>query len=166
MEHFGMEEAYELKPGLQHIGKHIMDHVCDLGRARSEYHYIGSWSKRHKKHPYWPGRILQKRKTYHESMYYFYLCLYHAHKMIKAVFAGLYLEAASRGLKKAFWKKFLLAPGKNQWNRKTWVPLKYMNKGLWKKTYRTIITCRCSFRILLPMQRRFTTWTKMFLNQR
>ncbi len=52
-----IEEEYELKPGLEHIARQILDHLLDLGQAREEYHIAGHGNKNLLDNPYWPPEL-------------------------------------------------------------------------------------------------------------
>ncbi len=55
-----VEEEYELKPGLQHIGQQIVNNIIKLGKGESENHIHGPNGQNLKNNPYWPEELASK----------------------------------------------------------------------------------------------------------
>ena len=48
-----MEEEYELRPGIVHTGRQIMNNIIRLGKGQTEHHIHGHGGKNLKDNPYW-----------------------------------------------------------------------------------------------------------------
>jgi len=63
-----MEEEYELKPGIEHIGRQIMSNILKLGKGLPQHFISGHGNENLKNNPYWPpelashaGSLIQER---------------------------------------------------------------------------------------------------------
>ena len=52
-----LEEEYELKPGLIHVGQQIMRSLVKLGRGQTEHHIHGHAGRNLQNNPYWPPEL-------------------------------------------------------------------------------------------------------------
>jgi hypothetical protein len=52
-----MEEEFELRPGLVHIGHQIMNNLIKLGKGQKENHIHGHGGQNLKENPYWPTEL-------------------------------------------------------------------------------------------------------------
>jgi hypothetical protein len=55
-----IEEEYELRPGLEHVTRQIMEHVLHLGQGQPEYHIAGHGRQNLENNPYWPPELAQR----------------------------------------------------------------------------------------------------------
>src|SRR5664280_1015018 len=63
-----IEEEYELRPGIEHEGKQILNSIVKLGKGLPEHHIHGHGGQNLKDNPYWPddlaamaGKLLHER---------------------------------------------------------------------------------------------------------
>jgi hypothetical protein len=62
-----MEEEYELRPGIQHIGYQIMNSLVKLGRGMTEHFIHGHGGNNLNDNPYWPAELADRAgKLLHE----------------------------------------------------------------------------------------------------
>jgi hypothetical protein len=52
-----MEEEYELKPGIEHIGRQIMNNIIKLGQGLPEHNISGHGAENLLNNPYWPPEL-------------------------------------------------------------------------------------------------------------
>ena len=52
-----IEEEYELRPGINHIGPQILHSLIKLGRALPEHHIHGHGNRNLENNPYWPSEL-------------------------------------------------------------------------------------------------------------
>ena len=52
-----VEEEYELRPGLEHIGQQVIEHLVRLGRGERASHIAGHEGRSLKDNPYWPPEL-------------------------------------------------------------------------------------------------------------
>ena len=52
-----MEEEYELKPGIEHIGRQIMSNILKLGKGLPQHFISGHGNENLKNNPYWPPEL-------------------------------------------------------------------------------------------------------------
>jgi len=52
-----MEEEYELKPGIEHIGQQIMKNIIKLGKGLPEHFISGHGGENLRNNPYWPPEL-------------------------------------------------------------------------------------------------------------
>ena len=58
-----IEEEYELKPGIEHVGYQIMNNLIKLGKGLTEHYIHGHGGENLKNNPYWPPEIASKAGT-------------------------------------------------------------------------------------------------------
>jgi hypothetical protein len=52
-----IEEEYELKPGIEHIGQQIMQNILKLGKGLPEHFISGHGDENLRNNPYWPQEL-------------------------------------------------------------------------------------------------------------
>ena len=52
-----MEEEYELKPGIEHIGQQIMNNIIKLGKGLPHHQISGHGGENLMNNPYWPTEL-------------------------------------------------------------------------------------------------------------
>ena len=52
-----MEEEYELKPGIEHIGQQIMSNIIKLGKGITQHFISGHGGENLINNPYWPAEL-------------------------------------------------------------------------------------------------------------
>ena len=55
-----MEEEYELKPGIEHIGQQIMKNIIKLGKGLPEHFISGHGGENLRNNPYWPTELAER----------------------------------------------------------------------------------------------------------
>lgn len=55
-----MEEEYELKPGIEHIGRQVMSSIVKLGKGLTEHMISGHGGENLKNNPYWPPELASR----------------------------------------------------------------------------------------------------------
>ena len=64
-----IEEEYELKPGIPHLGQQIMNNIIKLGRGESANRIQGPDGQNLKNNPYWPEELAAKASHLHKERY-------------------------------------------------------------------------------------------------
>lgn len=107
-----LEEAYELQPGLESIGKQVLEQLVKLGRGEPSYHISGHKGRNLEGNPYWPPELAQHAgKLGHERyMILLPLALSKTQDDMGRVRWTLF-GSSEQGPEKAFWKSFYVAPG-------------------------------------------------------
>ena len=58
-----MEEEFELLPGIEHIGRQIMNNIMKLGKGLPEHFISGHGDENLKENPYWPPELAARAGT-------------------------------------------------------------------------------------------------------
>jgi hypothetical protein len=62
-----MEEEYELKPGIEHIGQQIMSNLIKLGKGLPQHFISGHGGENLRNNPYWPPELAERAGSlFHE----------------------------------------------------------------------------------------------------
>jgi hypothetical protein len=106
-----LEEEYELKPGIEHVGRQIMEHVVAFGRALPEHHIPGHGRQNLRDNPYWPPELAERSGSFDRERYVAFLPLMLSRTQddkgrVKWTFFG----GSIHGPEEAFWKSFRPAP--------------------------------------------------------
>ena len=106
-----LEEEYELKPGIEHIGRQIMEHVVAFGRGLPEHHIPGHGGQNLRDNPYWPPELAARAGRLDRERYVVFLPLMLSRTQddkgrVKWTFFG----GSIHGPEEAFWKSFLSTP--------------------------------------------------------
>jgi hypothetical protein len=58
-----MEEEFELRPGIEHVGQQIMNSIMKLGKGLPEHYISGHDNENLKDNPYWPPELASRAGT-------------------------------------------------------------------------------------------------------
>ena len=102
-----MEEEYELKPGIEHTGKQIMEHILKLGKGLPEYHIAGHGGQNLIDNPYWPPELAEHAGKLDHERYVVFLPMMLSRTQddkgrVRWTFFGNSIETPEQ----AFWKSF------------------------------------------------------------
>jgi len=107
-----IEEEYELKPGIRHVGNQIVNNLIKLGKGLPEHFIHGHSGENLRDNPYWPSEIASKAGTLIHERYVTLLPLMLSRaqddkgRIIWSFFGnGIHDPEA------AFWKNFYTSPG-------------------------------------------------------
>ena len=64
-----IEEEYELRPGMVHIGNQVLNNIVKLGKGQRENHIRGHKGQNLKDNPYWPVELSSRAGTLHHEKY-------------------------------------------------------------------------------------------------
>src|SRR5512140_3022567 len=64
-----MEEEYELKPGIEHIGHQIMSNIIKLGKGLPEHFISGHGDENLANNPYWPPELAVHAVSLHQERF-------------------------------------------------------------------------------------------------
>jgi len=107
-----IEEEYELKPGIEHIGQQIMENIIKLGQGITEHFITGHGGENLRDNPYWPPEIAERAGSLSHERYVTLLPLMLSRtqddkgRVIWTFFGN---SIHSHG--QAFWKSFFTGPG-------------------------------------------------------
>ncbi|OGV47579.1 MAG: hypothetical protein A2017_11445 [Lentisphaerae bacterium GWF2_44_16] len=107
-----IEEEYELKPGMAHIGLRIMEQLINLGNGKPVYNIYGQAKQNITENPYWPPELAENAGKLEHERYIVLLPLSLSRtqddkgRVHWTLFGG-----SEQGPEKAFWKSFYSNPG-------------------------------------------------------
>ena len=64
-----MEEEYELKPGIEHIGQQIMSNIIKLGKGITQHFISGHGGENLINNPYWPAELAARAGSLSQERY-------------------------------------------------------------------------------------------------
>jgi Peptidase family M28 len=107
-----LEEECELRPGLESIGKQVIDQLVKLGRGESAHRIAGHKERNLRDNPYWPPELgARAGKLHHERFVILLpLALSKTQDDLGRVRWTLF-GSSEQGPERAFWKSFYRAPG-------------------------------------------------------
>jgi len=111
-DHFGwtiseMEEEFQLRPGLEDIGKQIMEHLVQLGEGTLSPILKGHQGKNLINNPYWPPELNAHTGRFNAEQYPILLPMSLSKtKDDKGRVRWTFFGASEQGPEKAFWKSF------------------------------------------------------------
>jgi hypothetical protein len=106
-----IEEEYELRPGIEHVGQQIMNNLINLGKGLTEHYIHGHGGENLKDNPYWPSEIALKAGTLLHERYVTLLPLMLSRtqddkgRIIWSLFGSSIHDPET-----AFWKNFYSSP--------------------------------------------------------
>jgi len=106
-----IEEEYELRPGIEHAGRQIMNNLIKLGKGLTENYIHGHGGENLKDNPYWPYEIASKAGTLLHERYVTLLPLMLSRaqddkgRIIWSLFGNSIHDP-----EEAFWKNFYKSP--------------------------------------------------------
>jgi hypothetical protein len=107
-----MEEEYELRPGIEHIGLQIMNSIIKLGRGLNEHYIHGHTGENLEDNPYWPSEIASKAGTLLHEKYVTLLPLMLSRTQDdKGRIIWTFFGNSIHDPETAFWNNFYTSPG-------------------------------------------------------
>jgi hypothetical protein len=107
-----MEEEYELKPGIWHIGLQIMSNIIKLGRNLPAHQIGGHGDENLKDNPYWPPELADKAGfLYHEKYVALLPLMLSRTQDDKGRVLWTFFGNSVHDPEYAFWKSFFSSPG-------------------------------------------------------
>jgi hypothetical protein len=64
-----IEEEYELRPGIEHVGQQIMKNIIKLGKGQPEHFISGHGGENLKNNPYWPPELVNRAGSLNHEKY-------------------------------------------------------------------------------------------------
>ncbi len=106
-----IEEAFELKPGIEHIGHQIMNELMKLGKGITEYHISGHHKQNLINNPYWPEELASHAgQLTHERFVVFLPLMLSRTQDDKGRVTWTLFGGSEDNPEKAFWKSFYTSP--------------------------------------------------------
>ncbi len=107
-----IEEEYELKPGIEHIGQQIMSSVIKLGKGLTEHFIAGHGGENLINNPYWPPDLARSSGSLHHERYVTLLPLMLSRTQDdKGRLTWTFFGNSVHDPGYAFWRGFYSAPG-------------------------------------------------------
>jgi hypothetical protein len=106
-----MEELYELKPGIEHIGQQIMSDIVKLGKGISQHFISGHDGENLRNNPFWPSELALRAGSLDQERYIALLPMMLSRTQddkgrVKWTFFGNSIHDPGQ----AFWKNFFTSP--------------------------------------------------------
>jgi hypothetical protein len=107
-----MEEEYELKPGIEHIGRQIMNNILKLGKGLPEHFISGHGGENLINNPYWPPDLATHAGSLtHERFVTILPLMLSRTQDDKGRVIWTFFGNSIHDPEKVFWKNFFTAPG-------------------------------------------------------
>jgi hypothetical protein len=107
-----LEEEYELKPGIEHIGHQIMSNILKLGKGLPEHFISGHGGENLINNPYWPPELAARTGSLlHERFVIILPLMLSRTQDDKGRVIWTYFGNSIHEPEIVFWKNFYTAPG-------------------------------------------------------
>lgn len=107
-----IEEEYELKPGIEHIGYQIMENIIKLGQGITEHFITGHGGENLRDNPYWPPEIAECAGSLsHERFVTLLPLMLSRTQDDKGRVIWTFFGNSIHNPGQTFWKNFFTAPG-------------------------------------------------------
>src|SRR5664280_2528267 len=107
-----MEEEYELKPGIEHIGHQIMSNIIKLGKGLPEHSIGGHGRENLSDNPYWPDELASYAgRLFHERFITLLPLMLSRTQDDKGRVIWTFFGNSIHEPEQVFWKSFFSAPG-------------------------------------------------------
>src|SRR5664279_2183729 len=107
-----MEEEYELKPGIEHIGHQIMNNIIKLGKGLQEHAISGHGRENLSDNPYWPNELASHAGSlFHERFITLLPLMLSRTQDDKGRVIWTFFGNSIHEPEQIFWKNFYTAPG-------------------------------------------------------
>jgi hypothetical protein len=107
-----MEEEYELKPGIEHIGQQIMSNIIKLGKGLPQHFISGHGGENLHNNPYWPPELACRAGSLFHERYVTLLPLMLSRTQDdKGRVIWTFFGNSIHDPEPTFWKSFFSAPG-------------------------------------------------------
>jgi Peptidase family M28 len=108
-----LEEEYELKPGIEHIGQQIMSNIIKLGKGLPEHYISGHGRENLSGNPYWPEELSSQAGTlFHERFITLLPLMLSRTQDDKGRVIWTFFGNSIHEPEQVFWKSFFTGPGK------------------------------------------------------
>jgi hypothetical protein len=108
-----IEEEYQLKPGMDRIGRQVMEHIIQLGKGKLPVHLAGHNRRNLTNNLFWPAELASFEGSLdHEQYVSFQPFSLSVTKDDKGRVNWTFFGASEQGPEKAFWNSFYESPGK------------------------------------------------------
>ncbi len=108
-----MEEEYELKPGIEHVGHQIMNNILKLGKGIPQHYISGHGDENLVNNPYWPPELSERAGSlWHERYVTLIPLMLSRTQDDKGRVIWTFFGNSIHEPEEAFWKSFFTAPGK------------------------------------------------------
>ena len=160
-----MEEEYELRPGIDHIGQQIMKNLIKLGKGQPEHYISGHGGENLKNNPYWPPELANSAgKLFHERYITLLPLMLSRTQDDKGRVVWTLFGNSIHDPEKTFWKNFYTSPDEEMPETKA---IAFFG-DLLSDAYREKVTDESSlsasgFRIMTSSDLSLPGWTKKFL---
>jgi hypothetical protein len=160
-----IEEEYELKPGIEHVGKQIFHSILKLGRGSPEHHIHGHSGQNLKDNPYWPAELAAMAgKLPHERFVTLLPMMLSRTQDDKGRVIWSLFGNSVHDPEQVFWKNFYTAPGiERQADESIRFFITLLEKAYGLKLSGKDSLSGAGFRILSSAGSNKLTWTKAFL---
>jgi len=102
-----MEEEYQLRPGLEEIGKQVMKHIIELGKGTVPPSLAGHKGQNLQNNPYWPPELSDHAgRLAHERYLIFVPVSLSKTKDDKGRVRWTFFGSSEQGPERGFWKSF------------------------------------------------------------
>jgi hypothetical protein len=107
-----IEEEYELRPGIEHIGHQVINSIIKLGKGLTENYIHGHLGENLKDNPYWPPELASKTgASLHERFVTLLPLMLSRVQDDKGRIIWSLFGNCIRDPETAFWKNFYKSPG-------------------------------------------------------
>jgi hypothetical protein len=160
-----LEEEYELKPGIRHIGQQIMKNIINLGMGLPEHFISGHGGENLRDNPYWPDELAEHAGfLFHERYVTLLPIMLSRTQDDKGRIIWTFFGNSIHDPGQIFWKSFFSAPDCE-------IPLKEsvdFFTGILSAAYNEKVSDEKSllhsgFRIMFSPGYKLPFWTKKFL---
>jgi hypothetical protein len=159
-----IEEEYELRPGIEHIGSEVMNNIIKLGRGLTEHYIHGHGGENLKDNPYWPPELASKAGTlFHERFVTLLPLMLSRTKDDKGRIIWTLFGNSIHDPESTFWKNFYTSPGVEvAADDSISFFMSILSDAYDEKSFDSKSLFNAGFRIL-PSGSRLPEWTKPFI---
>jgi hypothetical protein len=160
-----MEEEYELKPGIKHIGQQIMNSIVKLGKGLPQHFISGHGGENLVNNPYWPAELATHAGSLQNERYVTLLPLMLSRTQDdKGRVIWTFFGNSTTEPEQAFWKNFFTAPGIEITESESISFFTTLLSGAYGiKLHGIESLYNAGFRILSPEGSLLPAWTKRFI---
>lgn len=160
-----MEEEYELKPGIEHIGQQILNNIIKLGKGLPHHQISGHGGENLMNNPYWPPVLAARAGSLtHERFVTLLPLMLSRTQDDKGRIIWTFFGNSITDPEVAFWKNFFIDPGTEKPEAESisfFADL--FSEAYGEKTTDKDSLIEAGFRILSSDEGVFPSWTKDFL---
>jgi Peptidase family M28 len=160
-----MEEEYELKPGIEHIGYQIMSNILKLGKGLPEHFISGHGGENLFKNPYWPSELSDHAGSLlHERFVTLLPLMLSRTQDDKGRVIWTFFGNSIHEPEYVFWKSFFTAPGKEiSENESISFFTGLLSEAYGINIYDVESLYNAGFRIMTSVEALLPGWTRKFL---